>query len=45
MHVNACWYRDGIHSYDNIHIATAVTHQTDYLLRSYAMWTASRFIR
>jgi pyruvate dehydrogenase E2 component (dihydrolipoamide acetyltransferase) len=24
MHVNACWYRDGIHSYDNIHIATAV---------------------
>ena len=24
MHLNACWYRDGIHSYDNIHIATAV---------------------
>ena len=22
--LNACWYRDGIHSYDNIHIATAV---------------------
>jgi pyruvate dehydrogenase E2 component (dihydrolipoamide acetyltransferase) len=24
MHLNACWYQDGIHSYDNIHIATAV---------------------
>ena len=24
MHLNACCYRDGIHSYDNIHIATAV---------------------
>jgi len=22
--LNACWYRDGIHSYDDIHIATAV---------------------
>jgi len=22
--LNACWYREGIHSYDNIHIATAV---------------------
>lgn len=22
--LNVCWYRDGIHSYDNIHIATAV---------------------
>ena len=28
MHFNACWYRDGIHSYDNIHIATT-TNQPD----------------
>ncbi len=29
--LNACWYRDGIHSHDNIHIATAV-HTSDGLL-------------
>ncbi len=38
--LNACWYREGIHSYDASTLPPPSTRRTDYWLRSFATQTA-----